>query len=141
MPYADDKAETAGAGCRHARCCVLENYGARWKDAETASGFQEHIRSRFPGEAQVVKIDAIDAYIEECRREIPARRISAQWRLDEATAVRMPRPPAPRRRPRPGRTPARPRVQKLQEIAIFALSKSMEQFLFRLSPRVPPWAH
>jgi len=38
-PHADDKAETASASCRDARRCILENYRARWKHAETTRGF------------------------------------------------------------------------------------------------------
>jgi hypothetical protein len=106
MPDPDDKAETAGASCRDASRCILENYGARRQYSETARGFQEHVRSGFPAQMHTVKIDAIDAASKNAVKR-PACRISVQWRLDEATAnARVPHGEAPRQ----DLTPVRPRA-------------------------------
>lgn len=67
-PDPDDKAEIAGSGCSDACCRVLEYHGANWRSAETARGFQKHVRSGLPAHTEAIKIDTIDPRIEECRQ-------------------------------------------------------------------------
>ena len=55
------------------------NTAARGGTTETSCGFQEHVRSWLAGQTETIKIDAIDARIEERRQIEQACRISAQW--------------------------------------------------------------
>jgi hypothetical protein len=64
----DDKAETAGASRGDAGCRIFEHHSANWSDAETARGFQKHVRRRLPAQTETVKINTINAHIEERRQ-------------------------------------------------------------------------
>ena len=67
-PDPNDKAEPSGASRGDASTRVLEYNGAYWRTAETSRSFQKHVRSRLAAQPETVKIDTVDAYIEECRQ-------------------------------------------------------------------------
>ena len=136
MPDPDDKAETAGASCRDASRCILENYGARRQYSETARGFQEHVRSGLPAQMHTVKIDAIDACIEERRQATGVQDFRAMAaRRSDGQAQAAPACLTEKRHDRVEHLYALAR-QQLHEVMIFAAGKSMSSFLFRLIPRL-----
>ena len=87
---ANDAAEATPLARLHAGQCILEQNGAIGGDLETGRRLEEQGGVRLAWEAHLFRNDAIDAHVHKLLEDPVTLRTSAQFALEEATAVAMP---------------------------------------------------
>ena len=137
MPDADDEAETAGASRGDAGSGVLEHHACAGGTPRRRAASRNMSGAGFPARPRRSRsMPSTRASKSAVKR--PACRISAQWWLDEATAMRTPRSAGlpEKNHGRVEHLYALAR-QKLEKIVILAAGKPVNRCLFRPIPGSP----